>query len=98
MNKKLRPKNLRRIMRMKDEQHRRRRDAHIFSDGSGNRKKMPRIAIQWSGKQIPEKIEPSYVIENREISRPPAPKRTPKSVSEQKVRKYLADKNRGVIE
>ena len=42
------------------------------------------------------KIEPSYVIENREISRPPAPKYTPKQVSEIKVRKYLAERAAGI--
>lgn len=43
------------------------------------------------------KVVPSYVIENREISRPPAPKYTPNQVSQQRVRKYLADKEAGII-
>ena len=84
-------------MRLKDEQHRRRREAHIFKNGRGGKQKMPSITIQWSGKQFTPKFEPSYVIENREISRPPRPKYTPKHVSIMQVRKYKSDKARGII-
>lgn len=58
-------------------------------------KKLPFLLGKSGGRIYNPKVEPSYVIENREISRPPRPKYTPNSVSSDKVRKYLAEKHRG---
>lgn len=45
----------------------------------------------------PPKLEPSYVIENRSISLPPTPKRTPRSLTEIEYRKYRSEKEAGII-
>lgn len=84
-------KQLKRIQKMKDEQHRIKRESKNF----GSHGKMPHIDIRWSEKEIPPKFEPSYVIENKEISRVKKPRNLPKHISEAKVRKYLAE--RGII-
>ncbi len=86
-------KQLKRIQNLKDEQHRIRRESKIFSNGKGKSMKCPHIDIRWSEKQLPPKIERSYVIENKEISRPHISWNLPKHLSEIEVRKRLAERS-----
>lgn len=80
------------IWRNKCSEHADRRNAGTDSVSG---KKLPFLLGKSGGRIYDPRIEPSYVIENHDISRPPRPKYTPNSVSSDKVRKYLAEKHRG---